>query len=256
MDLSANRSLRLGLALAVCLLGASVVLHEFGRALWMPVYYKLLGRKTVADVVARIGPQERVRWRAVFAQQGLEYPPATGVALLVAKAEARLEVWTDGPNPVFLRAVDVTAASGVAGPKLREGDNQVPEGLYAIEGLNPNSAFHLSLKLDYPNAQDRAHGLADGRTDLGSNIFIHGKASSSGCVAVGDAAIESLFVLVADAGRENVRVVIAAHDPRVSALQAAGQPQWVGPLYETISAEFARFQPSTGEATPEGRDDG
>ena len=56
------------------------------------------------------------------------------------------------------------------------------------------------MKLDYPNAFDRLHANAEGRTQPGSNIFIHGKAASIGCLAMGDAAIEELFLLVSDIG--------------------------------------------------------
>jgi len=66
----------------------------------------------------------------------------------------------------------ITAASGTAGPKLREGDRQVPEGIYRIVGLNPNSRYHLSMKLDYPNAFDRHQAARDGRARPGSDIFI------------------------------------------------------------------------------------
>ena len=52
----------------------------------------------------------------------------------------------------------VLGASGVLGPKLKEGDRQVPEGVYRVPELNPNSDFHLSLRLDYPNEFDRAQG--------------------------------------------------------------------------------------------------
>jgi hypothetical protein len=37
----------------------------------------------------------------------------------------------------------------------------------------------------------------DGRKNLGSNIMIHGKNCSVGCLAMGDEAAEELFVLAA-----------------------------------------------------------
>ena len=80
--------------------------------------------------------------------------------------------------------------------KLREGDRQVPEGLYRLIGRNPNSNYHLSMKLDYPNSYDPRHAKREGRSNPGSNIFIHGKSLSVGCLAMSGEAIEAFFVLV------------------------------------------------------------
>ena len=81
----------------------------------------------------------------------------------------------------------ILAASGVLGPKLREGDKQVPEGIYGAEALNPNSKFHLSIRLNYPNTFDRRMAQSDGRTQLGGDIMIHeiGRASCRERVFVG-----------------------------------------------------------------------
>jgi murein L,D-transpeptidase YafK len=106
----------------------------------------------------------------------------------------------------------MTAFSGTLGPKLREGDGQIPEGIYGIGYLNPNSSYYLSLKVTYPNASDRARAKADGRTNLGGDIMIHGKAVTIGCVPVGDDAIEDIFYLASAVGIKNVSVVIAPYD--------------------------------------------
>ena len=72
--------------------------------------------------------------------------------------------------------------SGRLGPKLREGDRQAPEGFYTVsaEQLNPNSRWHRSFSLGFPNAFDQAHG----RT--GSFIMVHGGCPSIGCYAMTD----------------------------------------------------------------------
>jgi hypothetical protein len=111
-----------------------------------------------------------------------------------------LELWTEDTAARLVHRYPVLAASGALGPKLRQGDLQVPEGVYRVLWLNPNSSYHLSMKLDYPNAFDREHARRDRRTDLGGDIFVHGRAVSIGCVALGDPAIEELFVLAADTG--------------------------------------------------------
>lgn len=153
-------------------------------------------------------PRERIQ--SHFTKAGVTYPPER-IAILVFKEEKQLSLWADGK---FIRHYAVTAASGHAGPKLREGDRQVPEGIYRIEYLNPNSSYHLSMKVSYPNDFDRRMARRDRRTRLGGDIFIHGKAVSIGCVAVGDRAIEELFELVKATGASKVRVIIAPNDLR------------------------------------------
>lgn len=159
--------------------------------------------------------------RGWFADAGAAFPPRR-LDLVVLKAERRLELWAPGPDgrSVRVHTTAVLAASGSAGPKLREGDQQVPEGVYGVRVLNPNSRFHLSFGIDYPNALDRAAARADGRSELGGDIYFHGGAASIGCVAVGDAAIEPLFWLVARTGKARVRVLIAPWDLRAPGAEA------------------------------------
>ena len=151
----------------------------------------------------------------------------------------------------FIRDYSIQAASGVSGPKLRQGDRQVPEGVYRIAGLNPNSHYHLSMKLNYPNEFDLYHADQEGRFDPGGDIFIHGKAVSIGCLAMGDEAIEELFVLAAQVGKENVKVVIAPRDPRTLPLDTdtEGMPEWAGELYDQISSELQALSPPVSLST-------
>jgi len=200
--------------------------------------------RTVESVVAALGPAARVRWAPFLRDAGLAYPPRQ-LALLAFKRERRLEVWgrdDDGP----WRRIDmlpILAASGLPGPKLRQGDRQVPEGIYAVPALNPNSRFHLSIMLDYPNAYDLAVADAEGRTDLGGEIFIHGAAVSIGCLAMGDRAIEHLFVLVADVGIENVMAIVAPRDPRdgIGLAPVPGLP-FTADLYRQIETALLEFR--------------
>jgi len=109
----------------------------------------------------------------------LSYPPRE-VTFIALKQEKKLELWARGSGEFrFIRDYDIQAASGVAGPKLRQGDRQVPEGIYPHRGLNPNSHYHLSMKINTPNEFDLFHAWEEGRADPGSDIFIHGKAASS-----------------------------------------------------------------------------
>lgn len=132
--------------------------------------------------------------------------------ILVFKNERMVELHAPGWKAP--RKYPMTAFSGTLGPKLREGDRQIPEGIYGISYLNPNSRFYLSLKVSYPNASDRARAKKDGRTNLGGDIMIHGKAVTIGCVPVGDDAIEDIFYLANAVGIKNISVVIAPYDMR------------------------------------------
>ncbi|GAL03500.1 glutamate synthase [NADPH] large chain [Photobacterium aphoticum] len=237
----------------LCLCGLAW-LFVYGRGYWYPVYTKMKGKQTVADVVDKYGESAESRLKTAFDDAGMAYPPKE-IALLAVKAEKRVELWAkaesmaeesvkqdDGEANVAWQRVkqyDVLAASGELGPKLREGDKQVPEGIYRIIGLNPNSAYHLSMKLNYPNAFDSQWAEKEGRTEPGTNIFIHGKAVSVGCLAMGDPAIEELFVLVNTIGQGNTRVIISPVDPRKQSLVPAEAAQpWVSTLYQNIEEAF------------------
>jgi hypothetical protein len=198
---------------------------------------------TLQSVLARYGPAARASWKPLFARKGVSYPPRR-LAILVFKRERRVAIWAADENRPwrYIRGYPIFAASGLAGPKLRQGDYQVPEGLYRIEYLNPASSYHLSMKVGYPNSFDLRMAKRDGRTNLGGDIFIHGKNVSIGCVAIGDAAIEQLFTLVADTGVQRARVIIAPNDLRVAgAAVRESMPLWVGQLYRTIAAALADF---------------
>jgi hypothetical protein len=202
---------------------------------------------TIPERVAQYGPTARARLAPYFAAAGVPYPPDR-FALVGFKHERELHLLAAAPGRdlVFVRAYPILGASGGLGPKLREGDLQVPEGVYGIEYLNPNSIAHLSLGLSYPNAFDRARAAEDGREALGSAIMIHGGVSSNGCLAIGDRAAEELFVLAADAGWDDAIVVLSPVDFRRSALPATrARPltRWVGDLYGQLRARLASLPP-------------
>ena len=133
--------------------------------------------------------------------------------------------------------------SGTLGPKLRQGDGQVPEGIYSIVYLNPDSVAHLSLALSYPNDYDRARAAEDGRDTLGGDIMIHGGSLSSGCLAMGDEAAEELFVLAAETGWQGSVVVLSPVDFRRNILPVDYRVHagWVEDLYGRLRAELERF---------------
>ena len=186
----------------------------------------------------------RARLKPHFERAGVSYPPKE-LAFVGLKQEKRLEIYArQGTNGFkFICAYPILAASGVAGPKLREGDRQVPEGIYNIEWLNPNSSYHLSMRIGYPNAFDREQAAQEGRTNLGGDIMIHGDARSVGCLAMGDPASEDFFVLAADTGIENITVVLAPVDFRMGkdVPENAKPTDWTPALYESIRAKLKEF---------------
>ncbi len=213
----------------------------------------------LATVPPSVLAEAEARLAAGFAAREVAYPPRA-VTLIALKSEARLELWADaGDGWRFVRSYLVQAASGRLGPKLREGDHQVPEGVYRIDALNPESRYHLSLRLDYPSAFDRARAGEDGRTRLGGDIMIHGGSVSDGCLPVGDREVEELFALTARIGTEHVEVVISPADLRrvdagVAYTRATARP---GGSASSTRRSRARSRPSppprtSGRPSPRG----
>ncbi|MDH3976573.1 MAG: L,D-transpeptidase family protein [Deltaproteobacteria bacterium] len=193
----------------------------------------------------------------LFAAKGLSYPPKK-MALFVMKEERVLELWASDNEKDFFKVTEypILASSGKLGPKLKEGDRQVPEGIYKIIGFNPNSAFHISMKLNYPNPFDLTMSRKEGRKNPGSDIFIHGNSVSTGCLAMGDDAIEELFTLSYKTGKSNIEVIIFPADPRKGPLvPTVASPAWTGELYKKIEKKFRSITniKSSSKATGRGR---
>ena len=127
------------------------------------------------------------------------------------KQEAILEVWARNRGAdKFLRvaAYPFCAKAGTLGPKRRQGDEQIPEGLYELSEFNPSSNYLLSLKVSYPNLADRRR---EGEHDLGGQIFIHGGCQTIGCIPITDDRIKELYVMAVQAkhsGQEKIRIDI------------------------------------------------
>jgi len=105
-----------------------------------------------------------------------------------------------------LQAYDIKLGFAPEGHKEIEGDGRTPEGLYWIDRRNPDSQFHLSLGISYPNDADRAKAKAMGKSP-GGDIFIHGQKHpfkrdkgdwTWGCVAVTNAEMEDVYAMVND----------------------------------------------------------
>jgi murein L,D-transpeptidase YafK len=203
------------------------------------------GRKSVQGRLEQYGHTVRKRLLPYFDTAKIPYPPQK-VILVGLKHEEVLEVWTCGKENRFslIRTYPILASSGRLGPKLIEGDRQVPEGLYRIVSLNPNSMFHLSLRLNYPNDFDCEQASLENRTNLGGDIMIHGSNASIGCLAMGDQAAEDLFILAAETGIENISVILSPVDFRKSNFPEVMHtlPEWSEVLYEQIKQKLSKLK--------------
>ena len=117
------------------------------------------------------------------------------VFIRIFKEESVLELWMkseDSERYTLIKSYPICKWSGVVGPKIYEGDRQAPEGFYHTDllSLNPNSAYHLSFNINFPNEYDQAYG----RT--GSFIMVHGDCVSEGCYAMTDRGVEEIYLLV------------------------------------------------------------
>ncbi|MDB5208798.1 MAG: hypothetical protein JWR72_3873 [Flavisolibacter sp.] len=133
-----------------------------------------------------------------FAAKGLQWP-AKNIYIRSFKYDSQLEIWVSNsrkePYRLF-KTYRVCALAGSLGPKRMQGDYQVPEGFYYINEFNPNSNYHLSLGINYPNISDRI--LAD-PIKPGGDIYIHGSCVTVGCIPVTDEQIDEIYILAAHA---------------------------------------------------------
>ena len=133
--------------------------------------------------------------------------------LIVDKSERLMVAYAGGQPVKAWRGLQF--GDRPQGHKQFEGDERTPEGTYTIEGRNPGSAYHLSLKVSYPNAADRAFARAQGRSP-GGDIFLHGQPNSlpfgrmpgdwtDGCIAFSNDEIEELWRIVPDGTAIEIR---------------------------------------------------
>lgn len=160
-----------------------------------------------------------------FRSKNLDY---TGFQAFIRafKNEKLLEVWIkekDANTFSLLHTYEFCTSSGSLGPKRKEGDLQIPEGVYHINNFNPQSKFYLSLGLNYPNASDKI--LSD-KQHPGSAIYIHGNCVTIGCIPLTDDKIKELYIIAVEA-RRNGQEKIPVHifparltDEGISSLKA------------------------------------
>ena len=148
------------------------------------------------------------------APQFHDYDGPEVTEIRVFKADRQMELWSGATR---LRTYDIALGQNPLGHKEQQGDSRTPEGSYRIDRRNPESRFHLSLGIDYPNAEDTARAQEAG-VDPGGDIFIHGLGERSrfsryrrgdwtdGCIAVSNREIEEIYAMVQD----GTRIILSA----------------------------------------------
>lgn len=133
---------------------------------------------------------------------------AAELKIVINKAKREMILLKDGKP---FKTYAIALGREPVGPKQREGDGKTPEGSYTISGRNPKSAFHLSLRISYPSADDVQRARKAG-VSPGGDIMIHGLPNgqgsigaahrqrdwTEGCIAVTDEEIEELWKLAPD----------------------------------------------------------
>lgn len=134
--------------------------------------------------------------------------------IVIEKAAHRMTLFTGDRKLATYR---VSLGHGGLAPKAREGDGRTPEGDYRITGRNPNSAYHLSLRIGYPTTAQTSAARKAG-VDPGGDIMIHGLPNgrgglakaytgrdwTDGCIAVTDAEMDEIWRLTRDGARVHI----------------------------------------------------
>jgi murein L,D-transpeptidase YafK len=218
---------------------------------WLPlvlicaamVVVPAINSKTAAapDRAAAVAARVRPALTADLAALGLRF--GDPVFIRAFKEEMELEVFVrDRATGKFrlFRTYPIAKSSGTLGPKLAEGDGQVPEGFYFVPpaALKPDSLYHLAFNLGYPNAYDRFHQ----RT--GSSIMVHGNEVSIGCLAMTDAKIEEIYTLCDAAlhgGQPFFRVHVFPFRMTAERLDQAAGNAWE-PFWRNLKEGYDSFE--------------
>ncbi|WP_068118163.1 L,D-transpeptidase family protein [Tropicimonas marinistellae] len=120
----------------------------------------------------------------------------------IDKRRRVMRAYSDGKIRKVYRPISLGFAP--EGDKFQEGDGRTPEGIFRVDRRNADSAYHLSLGIDYPQPRHRARARAAGLSP-GGDIFIHGQPNqrsgrpdlrgdwTAGCIAISDPDIAELF---------------------------------------------------------------
>ena len=220
----------LGLIVIVALFGAGyLLLTSEGRQVLDRAsinYTRWQNHRYYRDGLPLPGTPDLARFDERLEAKGLAL--GAPIFLRIFKLESELEIWMekDGRYQLFA-TYPICLWSGRLGPKLAEGDRQAPEGFYSVtkDELNPNSRWHRSFSLGFPNAYDRALG----RT--GSFIMVHGGCQSVGCFAMTNNVVDEIWKLVTaalDKGQPAFNVQVFPFRMTEQNLAAREGNKWIG----------------------------
>ena len=233
----------LGLLIIVALSGAGYLLFTSdGRQLLdraSIAYTRWQNHSYYRDGLPLPGTPDLARFDDRLKAQGLTL--GAPVFLRIFKLESELEIWMekDGSYRKFA-TYPICLWSGRLGPKLAEGDRQAPEGFYAVtkEELNPNSRWHRSFSLGFPNEFDRALG----RT--GSLIMVHGGCQSIGCFAMTNNVVDEIWRLVTaalDKGQARFQVQVFPFRMTEETMARRVGERWL-PFWENLKRGYDLFE--------------
>jgi len=261
------------LLFTILLLGAVALFYLYGKNIWMPYVPTqtiiVEENQTKECHLIHVGPlnpkilkqycpkcpecpvcpkpkkltSKQKLFRYLADSEFVRYPKK--LTLIGLKYEKVLEVWGEERGKQHLIITyPFTAFSGILGPKFKEGDRQIPEGIYGISHLNPDSKFHLSMRINYPNAFDKKMAKKEHRTKLGGDIMIHGSNRTIGCIPIGDDNIEALYFLVEKVGMQQVKVILSPIDFRRTTVNITKKNKhpWLKELYGEIKKEMADYK--------------
>lgn len=187
------------------------------------------------DAYRRIAPKLIREMKKINAKLG------DPVFIRIFKKEKKLEIWLrQGLTYTFFKSYSICHHSGDLGPKIKEGDKQSPEGFYSVGAsqLNPNSDYHLSFNLGFPNEYDRS------RKRTGSLLMIHGRCSSVGCFAMADFRMDEIYAIVESAiisGQHQVPVHIFPFRMTTSNMAAHSSSKWRS-FWENLKEGYDYFE--------------
>lgn len=186
-------------------------------ALWtlLAAAYGVSRRRSVPSRLQHLLLVLAISWVSVGLVPGCASKPAVTTSpyvdrVLVKKSERSMELYKDG---AVYRTYRVSLGDQPRGHKFQEGDERTPEGNYVLDWRNPNSSYHKSIHVSYPNDLDRTVARSVG-VSPGGMIMIHGLPNwlssprlaeeyrrrdwTNGCIAVGNKEMDEIWRLVRD----------------------------------------------------------
>jgi murein L,D-transpeptidase YafK len=194
------------------------------------------------DRVKAAYSEKEATLKEAFRSKGLAWN--SRIFFRVYKTEKELEAWVwSGDSFKLFKKYPICSMSGDLGRKLKQGDKQVPEGIYRINRFNPKSNFYLSLGINYPNGADQI--VADAEHP-GGDIFIHGDCVSIGCMAMTDDKIKEIYLLANEAkknGQSEILVHIYPFKMTNANLEIYGKtyPQWLL-FWQSLKGHYDFFE--------------